>query len=307
MLEFNLLCDELQLTEALEDLEQLNRLKAWCYKQVSHDVTYHDHAAKVQYDNYMDMAKKHTINVLSKPPEEAIQYAAIHGYDRYLSKLDLPATAFNNTDKNNMSPLHWAACYGHRHTVDVLLQKGASPRAINNHAHLPICSALFIPTKHTEQLLTNKAAIFKTLLKRHPGSLNHLDEDDNSVLHLLVTHDHFNDLIKKILKKHPDVFLIPNAKKEYPIHTSILNNQIQNTQILLKSNLSFATQANRYNRTALHIAAQCGSSEMLHLCIEHSPDINIKDSYGKTPLILAAEYENNDAVALLLQKMPIPI
>ena len=52
----------------------------------------------------------------------------------------------------------------------------------------------------------------------------------------------------------------------------------------------------------LHFAAQGGSTSIINKLISLGLDIDLKDLYGKTPLIIAIENNNSDAVKLLLSK-----
>ncbi|KAL5110458.1 Myotrophin [Taenia crassiceps] len=54
-------------------------------------------------------------------------------------------------------------------------------------------------------------------------------------------------------------------------------------------------------RRPIHIAADFGQLEILDLLVKNGADVNVKDSYGITPL-LAAVYEGHaDCVAFLLK------
>ena len=303
MPEFELLCDNLHLTTELEDNEQLKRLKDWWKTKVSQDVTFNG-SPKEQYSLYCAEAKRYLNVFLANKfaHMNAIQYAALHGYDHYITQLKAEPSAFDQLDVEGMSPLHWAAFKGHVHTIQALLDKGANPEKQNNNAQLPIYTALMVPVnaRHNKQLFLHKHTIFNILLKRAPESVNHQDNSGESVFHLMVGNEHFHDLLKQSLETNPAVLSCPNHLKQYPIHTAILNNKINNVRLLLESNTGIDTQADREMRVALHYAAKYGSEEMINVCIATSKDINVRDTYDKTPLILAAENGNQDAITALL-------
>ena len=52
----------------------------------------------------------------------------------------------------------------------------------------------------------------------------------------------------------------------------------------------------------LHFAAQGGNTSIINKLISLGLDIDLKDFYGKTPLIIAIEKNNSNAVKLLLSK-----
>ena len=301
MPEFELLCDNLHLTADLEDANQLQRLKTWWQTEVSRDITFNGSPVE-QYKHFLSEAKRYLNVFLANKfaHMNAIQYAALHGYDHYLSKLNEEPDPFNQPDKDGMTPLHWAAYKGHVHTVQSLLDKGANPKKLNANSQMPLYSALLVPMRHEQKLFELKKTIFNLLLESAPKSVNHQDKGGESVFHLMAGNDHFNDLLKEALKKNSAALSRPNNLKQYPIHTAILNNKINNARMLLESNASVGMQSDRNNRVALHYAAECSSDEMMSVCIAATNDINVRDTYNKTPLILAAEAGNKDAISALL-------
>lgn len=54
-------------------------------------------------------------------------------------------------------------------------------------------------------------------------------------------------------------------------------------------------------RTSLHTAAETGNLTALDILFRHKANLNISDVSGRTPLILAVEFERLDAVKLLLK------
>ena len=302
MPEFELLCDNLHLTHELEDTQQLERLKTWCQTEVSTDIQFNGAPAD-EYKHYLHLAKQYLNLFLGNKyaPMTAIQYAAQHGYDCYLTKLTASADAVNQPDKDGMTALHWAAFKGYVHTVEALLMKGANPVSQNNNLQLPIHSALLMPARKNKQLYAHKQAIVEQLLQRAPASIKHQDINGDSIAHLLAGDDHFTTLLDTAIRTEPTVLSCPNHLKQYPVHIAILNHKINNSQLLLASHPTVSMQLDRDKRVALHYAAAYGHDDILHLCIAHSSDINVRDTYNKTPLILAAEHGNHDAITALLQ------
>ena len=52
----------------------------------------------------------------------------------------------------------------------------------------------------------------------------------------------------------------------------------------------------------LHSAAQGGNTSIINKLLSLGLDVDLKDLYGKTPLIIAIEKNNSDAVKFLLSK-----
>lgn len=301
MPEFELLCDNLHLTPELEDADQLYRLKTWWHTKVSSDISF-DGSLKDQYKHYLDEAKRYLNVFLTNQftHMNAIQYASLHGYDHYIAQLNEAPTAFDKEDKDGMTPLHWAAFKGHVHTISALLNKGANPEKPNKNSQLPIYTTLLVPIKRDDNLYSHKKTIFNLLRAIAPESIKHQDKSGDSVCHLMAGDSEFNDLLEQTLKTSPALIAAPNHLKQFPIHTAILNNKMNNARLLLESNTGVDMHPDRDNRVALHYAAKYGSDEMLNLCIATSKDINVRDAYNKTPLIIAAEAGNQEAITTLL-------
>lgn len=301
MPEFELLCDELHLTKEPEEAEQLERLKNWWKNTVSTDVKFKGSSLE-EYTQYYNAAKQYCDVFLAKKfaPMSPTQYAAFNGYDRYLSGLNETAEIFSQPGNDGMTPLHWAAYKGHLHTVETLLEKGANPEKLNNEEQMPIYSTLLVPIKTNDRLYSRKQAIFELLFNKYPESIYHPDKSGDTVLHLMASDDHFSELLKKQLELNPSSLSQPNNLKHYPIHTAILNNQIENVRLLLTSKMGIEIQPDREKRVALHYAAKYGSDDMIRLCIANTSDLNVRDTYNKTPLILAAEAGKQTSIEALL-------
>ena len=291
----------MHLTAELEDTEQLQRLKNWWQTDVSSDISFQG-TPREEYRLYYNEAKRYLNTFLSNKftHMNAIQYAAIHGYNHYLAQLNEATDAFDQPDKDGMTPLHWAAYKGHIHTVESLLQKGANPIKLNKNSQMPIYSTLLVPVKKSPDLFSHKQTLFNLLFNRAPESINHQDNNGNSVFHLMASDDHFNPLLNEATLAKSHALSQPNKLAQYPVHTAILNHQINNARLLLESNTGVDKQADREGRVPLHYAAMHGSDELINLCINHSENINIRDTYNKTPLILAAEIGNQEAINALL-------
>lgn len=284
MPEFGWLCEELHLTEQLEEPVQLEKLQQWWHSHVSTDVTFDNLSPRDQYDNYLKNTKK----LLKKQfgTQSEIQYAAIHGYDRYLANINQSPNAFDIPDSHNMSPLHHASYKGFVETVTVLLAKGANPLTLNNNLQMPLYLALWVPSSKSDALSIRKQTIFNLLMEREPFALNHLDYKQNSVFNVMVANDKFNDLLEKYVSN--PVAELPNDKGHYLIHEAILKGSIKNACTLLKFQQNTHAPIGSLRQTVAHYLASFGSENMVRRCIPYVAHvINDKNTNGAAPLDLA--------------------
>ena len=319
MSDFEMLCDELHLSEQLNNAEQLTQLKTRCHDEISRDIVFSG-SAHEQYTQYLTLAKNYLDDFLPHVPKDitekvsefedmnALQFAADNGYEYFLAKLPktLPVDSFDLKDEYGMEALHFAALKGHVHTVKTLLKKGANPCVLNDEQQMPAYSALLVSMldHNNKTLLANKEKIFRLLVENSLPSLLHQDDSGDTLFHMLAM-SKFSDLLKDMLDINPSGATIANNQTHFPIHSANLNNKKDNADLLFNCLPEVATQVDSNQRIPLHYAAIYGSYDMVDLCIRYTMDINARDSMLKTPLILAAENNNQDADYLLIHHKDI--
>jgi len=285
---FNTFCHTHRLGPVFEHTGKLKVLVDWCKNHVSRDRCY-EGSEQEQYRQYWMLASSHS---------EDFTVAVQQGYDRVIEhQADVAYTLLNAADDYGMTPLHIAAAKGYRHTLEALLAKGADVRRTNTQKQYPLFCALFVPLIHEHKLVANKEAIFKTLLSKAPELIDKQDEAGNTVLHAMVARG-FNELITPILREHSSMAFIKNNVCHYPIHTAILNHNLQAVTELLAIN-GVALLADAEERGPLHYAARYGNAEMVALCCAATDDLNAGDADGRTPLMLAEIAKNQAAIGVL--------
>jgi ankyrin repeat protein len=303
------LLTEIHLNPTYENETQLNTLATWCKENISKDFHSTGEFAE-QYEDYCSLAKgyledflPYIPNSLASPVPQfgelnTLNYAVKCGYHLFIENQNISLDLVNLPNKNLMTPLHTSAVFGYLHTTETLLAKGANSKVMNKLDQYPLYQALFLPIQFDELLVDAKKAIFNLLAERTPQIWLTQDQNGDSVLHLMATHDVYADLAQESLPKALALVFTHNNALRYPIHTAILNNQSKMTCLLLGidnvSNLEDGQQ-----RTALHYAARYGTAEIIELCIKATSEIDKRDSEFKTPMLLAAEAGNMDAVKYL--------
>ena len=307
---FTALCQELGLTDTFVSEETLTKIRQWCFQHISQDVRY-DGSPEEQYMNYYHDAQKY-FEFLSQIPHDlnepipafdnlnAIQYASSKGYDYFLAEHAIKANV-NQSTPYLMTPLHIAATSGHFHTVEILLEKGADPLALNRLKEPPIFRSLFLPILHREDSIEQKKLIFNLLAIKAPDTINKITNDGDNILHLIAIHQVFANLMNLVIHKNPELPFKFNHHGLYPIHMAILNHSPEAVETLMQIPGMSEVKAPE-GRYPLHFAARNKNPFMIKTCLKANPKlIDTLDRTGKTPLLLAAEVGNVAGVAALIE------
>lgn len=290
---FEELCDDLHIDSMAISQQQMEQLGLWCREHISTDIP-----SQVDFDgDYQRLAEQ--FFDFKQSALGSIIYAAYHGYDRYIAELpDCADDALNGRNQGGMSPLHLAAVRGNVNTVHALVVMGAVVTQMNNALQMPLYSALLRTSLETD--LSRREAIFKELLALAPESIDHRDENNETVIHLMARFG-FNALLAEALNQNSDRAFYQNKDSHFPIHSAILGGQSEAVERLLKiDKVAELTDANK--QTALHYAARYAASSdaIIKCCIDTAPDLNVRDKGMKTPFILAAESNNYPAMEALI-------
>lgn len=307
---FNELCKTFALTE---DGSERSRhvLEYWCTNHVSSDLPYGGTPAE-KYAQEMDLVKHYLDVFLPNVPKDlskhvagldnqtALQYAASLGYDHFIHDTPCTQTLLDEPDTRGMTPLHVAATKGYVHTLTVLLAKGANPRTLNFQAEHPIHQALFVPMLHDEAFIPKKQKILHRLITQAPDTMAHKDNRGDTIFHLMAAQG-WTSFMSQLLETHPEGAFYQNNHSHYPIHTAILNNACDVAKTLLAiDKVPLLTDAKQ--QTPLHYAARYGSKDMVQCCSRFTPDVHCEDNEGKTPLELATDANNTEALQILLER-----
>lgn len=284
----NLLRNQLGMSTEKPGVENLNLLVHWVQKNLSQDIQFSG-TENEQLASYEQLIESYWADCIP-PNENTVFTCALLGFDRVITTLHPNPEQLNRQNAAGMSPLHLAAIKGHVHTTKALLTLGANAAVLNHSSQYPLFSALTLPIAHNEQLKTNKIAIFKLLQTHNATTIQHQDDNGDTILQQLALH-HFSSLLNEVLAQHEELAYLKNNHTHYPIHTAVLNNQADNVNVLLTLN-DVASLVDSHGWVALHYAARAGTPEILTYCCQATPSIDIADAEGRTPLMLAADLGN---------------
>lgn len=93
-----------------------------------------------------------------------------------------------------------------------------------------------------------------------------------------------------------------SVDKQFNVYAKILIDDDLNLKILIDAGYLLDYKMPAFSRrTALHIAAEHGSVKCLKLLIALKANINTKDNYKITPVMLAARSESKECVEMLIR------
>lgn len=297
-------------SEYIGNEQQLSTLEQWCKTHISSDLDLKGNT-RDKYYFYYTMAKDFfDIFLTHLPPQPTtvidefnlmnpIQYAAIQGYNFFIDSLTTSPEAFNSPTSAGMTPLHFAAIFGHLATVEALLKHQSNPTLLNNNLQPPLFGALILSLSQTDALIQKKEKIFRLLQALAPEMMEHLDKSGDSIFHLMAAQG-FISLLNENLDTYSKLAFLKNNHCHYPIHISILNGQFLITRALLTLE-GTDSLIDAHKQTPLHYAARYGTTEMVAICCSLN-NLNALDTEGKTPLIWAVQSDNLDGAQVLIQK-----
>ncbi|EFA83850.1 ankyrin repeat protein [Heterostelium album PN500] len=108
-----------------------------------------------------------------------------------------------------------------------------------------------------------------------------------------------SEMIRYLVKECGLDVNMQNNSGETPLTLSVRQRKLGGTRELLElgANANHPTPDQRY---PIHNAAEIGLPKMISLLIEHGADINVQNSFGQTPLVLAIERKNKTCQDILL-------
>lgn len=308
---------QLKLPSHNPSAENLEALKSWCETNVSRDIQFSGDL-QYQYDNYAQLATQYltfkevvatqiTQEMPSLGQMNSIQFAATHGYDRYIEQLSVSSAAINqSTTTSSITALHLAARHGHLHAVISLLEKGADPTLMDKNNDLPIMHCLMLSLKSRDRITRER--IFHLLNKNIPNLYTHVNTTGNNLLHVLAKNG-FTALLAEALKMNPDGVTQMDQDGYQPINLAIRNahetKEVQ--ELLLSQQPHLVIISNKRGDLPLHDAARYIQDKSLVQAFikTHTTaglSLDITNTRDETPLMLAAKAKNRPMIEHLIQQ-----
>jgi len=270
-------------------------------------------------DMYLDMGGE-DLNIQDDLGNSALHYICIKG-DADMA--ELVANAGVKVNLENLSgetPLHMAAARGSVDIIKILLEKDADINAQNRDGMTPLIYAIRSCQLATAKFLISfgadkyartktsltaidflKAENLTELLPYFEENLPKVDIKGNTPLHHAVYQNGLA-MIRNMLATDKTSINIRNNQGLTPLLIAINKLNYGISDLLLQ----FGADPNVINfndeNTPLHIAAINGVGWLGEILLEHGAKINALNKEWATPLILAAQGQHREFVALLLRK-----
>lgn len=190
------------------------------------------------------------------------------------------------TDHAGRTVLMVAALKGKAEAVKVLLTKGSNAKATTKGGLTPL------------HLASNSEVV--RLLVAAGADIHQKDADDRLPLMYACGRGNL-DAVQTLLEMGADV----NARDMHgvtPLILAIEPGHVEVARLLLEKGADPGYRHPKTGGAALHFTAVFGKVEIARALLEHGTDVNVPDSKGDTPLILAARFNQIAAVRLFLEK-----
>src|ERR1035437_9720990 len=200
---------------------------------------------------------------------------------------DNPDLVFSK-DAVGATPLHYAAIWGRKDVVKLLLAHGAEINAKDNLGRTPLWQASdYKDEKDVAELLL-----------AHGAEVNAKDNFGGTPF--LVAG---NKQVAELLLAHGAEINVQNNNGMTPLHWAAVEGHKDVAELLLASKVEVNAK-DKDGQTPLHWAATARFGEnkdVVELLLDNKADVNAKDKEGMTPLHLAVENRHNDVAELLRQ------
>lgn len=234
------------------------------------------------------------INTRDREGSNPLQNAAIKGYFDIVKILVEKGSDVNYKDDNDVTPLHFACMSGNYELVKYLIDKGANVRAVSKAGREPIFEAAWGGNLEMLKFLESKGA-----------DLKGINSNGNTPLHF-ASRNGSKELIEYILSKGYDINQKNNAGQA-PIVWAVAGNSPEVIGFLIDKGAEIAPEecmtgnsCSIDGTTILHQAMYANNPEIVKLLIKRKAPLNVIDSNGSTPLMIAVNRGSDDIAQLLL-------
>ncbi|KAF7658025.1 hypothetical protein LDENG_00019070 [Lucifuga dentata] len=216
-------------------------------------------------------------------------------------------------DKQGYSPVHYAAAYGHRHCLELLLDRDENhqhdPESLSArsplhlaayHGHAQALEVLLQGEREVDQgdeagrtplalaALRGHTDCVHTLLSQGASPHTTDTQHTHTPVHLAVMNGH-TTCVRLLLDESDSADLLDAADSQgqTPLMLAVAGGHVDAVSLLLEREAN-VNMADKHGLTALHLGLLCGQEECIQCLLEQEASVLIGDSRGRTAIHLAA-------------------
>jgi ankyrin repeat protein len=222
------------------------------------------------------------------PPEKGIFICSCYGdMDGVRQALNWGTDINTKDDFRIWTPLHWAANFGHKDIVSLLISHGADIEAKNGIGERPLHRA------------TSRGDVDLMELLLACGADANVRRDDGETPLNAPIYSNEEAAIKCLFAYGAQVNTQSN-RGVTPLYAAASRNKVEVMKLLMANGASIDLGDND-GWTPLHAAAYWQSKNAVELLLAHGAEVDKRDNKGKTPLQCAILGNNKEVVDLLRQ------
>ncbi|XP_067653211.1 serine/threonine-protein phosphatase 6 regulatory ankyrin repeat subunit B-like [Haliotis asinina] len=243
----------------------------------------------VKIVNYILMQNIVDINAKNSGGETPVMLAAWCAKGEVFDGLVRKGADLSVIDEDGDNILHWACRGGNVKIVNYILMRNSVN--INRKGRGGLTPVMLAAWRA-------KRKVFDSLVKKS-ADLSGFENYGKNILHLACEGTNV-EIVKRILRLHI-VDINCRFNEMTPLLLAVKYQPRNVFQLLLESGAD-PSLVNRDGDNALHLACMRGDEEIVKQVLKlHSLNINCRGSKGRTPLLLAAEYDSYNVFELLLE------
>jgi ankyrin repeat protein/L-ascorbate metabolism protein UlaG (beta-lactamase superfamily) len=192
----------------------------------------------------------------------------------------------NAASDEGITPIHWVSGRGSPEMLERMLAHGAEPSARDAHGTTPLVNAIFSENQAAAELLLD-------------AGVDPDEADDRGTTPLIAAAWRGNSEVTRLLIDHGADVDHRDEEGVTALVRAVANGDPDVVEALLVAGADVDLCENHYGRSAIHVAAVLGYSDLAKSLIGKGASLDLEDGAGNAPVELAARYGHSDVVEIL--------